>query len=264
LCDASFPGHVEVIRYLVESKADVNTIESKKPAVNIPNEPMEFRGRSPLHLASENGKFPAVEYLLSVKADVNFVNKLTGRNILQWCVQFGGSVEVVKLLIAAGISATTSLEGATALHFASGSPFDKTDVMSLLISKNCNIYEQDDMGFVAMTHAIDSQNLSSVSFFLKQDEERIFATLEHMKIAIDTGNERLVKLLLDANYPTGTNTSSALHLAVAGGHVGVVKVLLEAGVDRHTRIRGKTAEGIARLKNQTEILHLLQTIGQKQ
>jgi len=262
LCDASFPGHLEVICYLVENNADVNTVESKKRGISVPHAPVDYLARTPLHLASENGKFPAVKYLLSVKSDVNFICRTHQRNILQWSVQFGATVEVVELLINGGISPKAiSKEGQSALHYAAQSPFDKADVMSLLVSKNCDIYTKDRNRITAMDYAVHNNSIKHVSFLMEQDTKRKFATSDIMSSAIETGNEKIVQLFLNTNYPTlFPDGSSVLHQAVNEGNTAIVKVLLEAGVDRNViDYQGNTAEDCARENNDTGMLSLFET-----
>ena len=54
-------GHLSVVEYLVNQKADINAKEQNDCA--------------PLHLAARNGHLNVVEYLINQKADINAKNK---------------------------------------------------------------------------------------------------------------------------------------------------------------------------------------------
>jgi len=52
-------GHLSVVEYLVNQKADINAQSSGYPS------------GTPLHYAAQNGHLSVVEYLVNQKADIN-------------------------------------------------------------------------------------------------------------------------------------------------------------------------------------------------
>ena len=76
-------GHMDVVRVLVDNKADVNIKRTN--------------GVTPLYIAAENGHTEVVKLLLGNKADVN-ASKQNGATPLYVAAQ-NGHTEVVKLLI---------------------------------------------------------------------------------------------------------------------------------------------------------------------
>jgi ankyrin repeat protein len=84
---ASEKGLAEIVKLLLETKADVNTSD-------------KTNGATPLLVASANGYIEIVKYLLEAKADVNVVLKTEGANPLYMASQ-NGHTEVVKILLEA-------------------------------------------------------------------------------------------------------------------------------------------------------------------
>ena len=58
---ASYNGHIKVVRFLIENKADVNLQNTD--------------GYSPLHIASQHGHFAVVDLLIANNANVNLSNE---------------------------------------------------------------------------------------------------------------------------------------------------------------------------------------------
>ena len=75
-------GHVEVVKLLLENKADVNAANQNR--------------ETPLHWASQSGRVEIVKLLLKNKADVNAADE-DGWTALPRALE-NGHVEVVKLL----------------------------------------------------------------------------------------------------------------------------------------------------------------------
>ena len=57
---AAINGHLSVVEYLVNQKADINTKDKEY--------------RTPLHYGAQNGHLSVVEYLVNHKADINEKN----------------------------------------------------------------------------------------------------------------------------------------------------------------------------------------------
>ena len=55
-------GHLSVVEYLVNQKADINAASNG------------FKSGTPLHYAAKNGHLSIVEYLVDQKADINAKN----------------------------------------------------------------------------------------------------------------------------------------------------------------------------------------------
>ena len=55
-------GHLSIVEYLVNQKADINAKDEND--------------HTPLHFAAENGHLSVVEYLINQKVDINAKNKI--------------------------------------------------------------------------------------------------------------------------------------------------------------------------------------------
>ena len=82
---ASANNHTEIVKLLLDAKADVNTA---------------YNGMTPLFIASGKGYLEIVKLLLKAKADVNVTDNV-GATSLYFASQ-NGHAEVVELLLSAG------------------------------------------------------------------------------------------------------------------------------------------------------------------
>ena len=85
-----------------------------------------YKDDAPIHIASENGHLPIVEYLLSKGANIEVKEKLLGRTPLHYAVDIEAK----------------DISNLTPLHFATYY-FSKTDIVKYLVSKGANKNAKD-------------------------------------------------------------------------------------------------------------------------
>ncbi|XP_071508793.1 uncharacterized protein [Diadema antillarum] len=226
---ASEEGHEEIMRILLQQNARVDVFDE--------------HGKAALHLAAENGHLAVADVLLWHKAFVNAKSKI-GVTPLHLAAQNGHN-ELVNLLIhnhGAAIDAL-SLSKKTALHLAAQNGQLQVCETLLKLKSDSNatdIIKIDDVhGQTPLHLAAENDHADIVKLFLKHKSELVSManaegnTCAH--IAASKGSVAVVKELLRFNRngvctaKNKTNGSSALHLAAAGGHKEVVRVLLDHG-----------------------------------
>ncbi|GCC25901.1 hypothetical protein chiPu_0004313 [Chiloscyllium punctatum] len=216
-------GHTEMVKILLLNHARVDVFDE--------------HGKAGLHLAAENGHDQISDILLWHKAFVNAKTKL-GLTPLHLAAQNGYN-KLVKLLVethAASIDAL-SLSKRTPLHLAAGN--GQLDVCNSLLKMKADVNATDIHGQTPLHLAAENDHSEVVKLFLKQKPELVTSaniegsTCAH--IAASKGSVAVIKELLKFNKAgvttarNKTKESTPLHLAAAGGHAEVVKVLLEAG-----------------------------------
>ncbi|KYO45257.1 transient receptor potential cation channel, subfamily N, member 1 isoform A [Alligator mississippiensis] len=221
---AAEQGHTAIARILLQTHARVDVFDEQ--------------GKAALHLAAENGHDQIADLLLWYKAFVNAKTKL-GLTPLHLSAQNGYN-HLVKLLVEthlASIDAMT-LSKQTPLHLAALN--GQLDVCASLLSLGANVNAADIQGQTPLHLAAENDHSEVVKFFLKHKPELVTSanmegsTCAH--IAASKGSIAVVKELLKFNKAgvtaarNKTNNSTPLHLAAAGGHCEVVKVLLQTGV----------------------------------
>jgi ankyrin repeat protein len=122
---ASYQGHTDIVKLLLEKGVDVN---SKATENNI----------TALFPASQNGHTEVVKLLLGKGADVNAKATSDGATAL-WMASQNGHTEVVKLLLERGanVNVKKTDDDATALYVASQN--GHTEVVKLLLEKGANV-----------------------------------------------------------------------------------------------------------------------------
>ncbi|XP_073186110.1 uncharacterized protein [Lepidochelys kempii] len=216
-------GHTAIVKILLQHHARVDVFDE--------------HGKAALHLAAENGHDQIADVLLWHKAFVNAKTKL-GLTPLHLSAQNGYN-HLVKLLVEthlASIDAMT-LTKRTPLHLAALT--GQLDVCTSLLSMSADVNATDMQGQTPLHLAAENDHSEVVQFFLKHKPELVTSanvegsTCAH--IAASKGSVAVIKELLKFNKVgvttarNKTNYSTPLHLAAAGGHHEVVKVLLQMG-----------------------------------
>ncbi|XP_042716879.2 protein tyrosine phosphatase type IVA 3 isoform X4 [Chrysemys picta bellii] len=216
-------GHTAIVKILLQHHARVDVFDE--------------HGKAALHLAAENGHDQIADVLLWHKAFVNAKTKL-GLTPLHLSAQNGYN-HLVKLLVEthlASIDAMT-LTKRTPLHLAALT--GQLDVCTSLLSMSADVNATDIQGQTPLHLAAENDHSEVVQFFLKHKPELVTSanvegsTCAH--IAASKGSVAVIKELLKFNKVGATtarnktNNSTPLHLAAAGGHGEVVKVLLQTG-----------------------------------
>ncbi|XP_026785883.3 transient receptor potential cation channel, subfamily N, member 1 [Pangasianodon hypophthalmus] len=245
-------GHMAVVKLLLQSNARVDVFDEE--------------GKSALHLAAEQGREDIADILLSYKAFVNAKTKL-GLTPLHLSAQTGSS-HLVQLLIKTHQACTDalSLSRQTPLHLAAIS--GQLDVCNNLLNLGADITATDIHGQTPVHLAAENDHSDIVKFFLKHRAE--LATLANIEgatcinIAAAKGSVAVIRELLKFSRGGLTilhnkaNGSCPLHLAAAGGHTEVVKVLLDAGASAiEEDLEGMTAVHLAARNGHIHILEVL-------
>jgi ankyrin repeat protein len=184
------------------------------------------RGETPLRTAATFGRADVVTVLLASGADVN-ARGSAEESPLQGAVAGGANtmetrLEVARVLLAAGAdinakdtSGRTALVGAITMFSAmSVGPRNDDRMIELLLAHNADVRAQDSQGNPALVYAAE------------------------------TGNRKVVKLLLDRGADTNASgkddaaLGAALSSAAYGGFVEVAALLIDRGADVNWRYSG--------------------------
>ncbi|KAF8366758.1 trp-4, partial [Pristionchus pacificus] len=228
LLEACSRGHVQVARLLLQHHARVDVFDEA--------------GRTALHLAAMNGHLQLTHLLLQNKAFVNSKSK-TGEAPLHLAAM-NGHVKVVNCLVqdhAASLEAIT-LDNQTALHFAA--KFGQLAVSQTLLALGANPNARDDKGQTPLHLAAENDFPDVVKVFLKmkQNNKAVLTAIDHngftcAHIAAMKGSLAVVRALMIIDKPmvieakTKSMEATTLHMAAAGGHEKIVKILLENGAN---------------------------------
>ena len=180
--------------------------------------------------------------LLQYKAFVNSKAK-NGEAPLHLAAQFG-HVKVVNVLVqdhGASLEAIT-LDNQTALHFAA--KYGQLGVSQTLLALGANPNARDDKGQTPLHLAAENDYPDVVKLFLKmkQNNRAVLTAIDQngftcAHIAAMKGSLAVVKELMMIDKPmvihakTKTMEATTLHMAAAGGHKNIVKILLENGAN---------------------------------
>ncbi|KAI6212728.1 CBR-TRP-4 protein [Aphelenchoides besseyi] len=199
-------------------------------------------GRTALHLASANGHLELTKLLLQYKAFVNSKSK-NGEAPLHLAAM-NGHVNVVNLLVQehnASVEAIT-LDNQTALHFAA--KHGQKEVCQKLLALGANPNARDDKGQTPLHLGAENDFPDVVKLFLKMkhNNNAVLTAVDHngftgAHIAAMKGSLAVVKelMMIDKamviHAKTKTMEATTLHMAAAGGHAKIVKILLENGAN---------------------------------
>ncbi|KAM4704908.1 uncharacterized protein WCC33_009720 [Rhinophrynus dorsalis] len=249
---AAEQGHTEIVKILLQNHARVDVFDE--------------HGKAALHLATENGHDKIVDILLRHKAFVNAKTKL-GLTPLHLCAQNGFN-HLVRLLVDTHLASidAMALTKRTPLHLAALN--GQLDVCNSLLTMKADVNATDIHGQTPLHLAAENDHSEVVKLFLKHRPELVTSanmegsTCAH--IAAAKGSVAVIKELLKFNK-TGvttarnkTNDSTPLHLAAAGGHAEVVKVLLETGASASDENgEGMTAIHLAAKNGHINVLEAL-------
>jgi ankyrin repeat protein len=242
-------GDSRKLRSLLESGASISATDK--------------HGFTPLYWAIQLNHASIVELFLAHGADVNeqFPGGSTPLlSALQ--VEGSGKATVVKCLVKRGASVQArSLEGATALHLAA--QWGNRSVVECLLDHGADPRAVDRHGRTPLDFAecfdtkfpIKIAIESAIEALLTKDEKEL------LRLAADGRTKEIRALLEKGVSPTVRkgDGSTALHLALEGGHAYIAECLLSHGADVNARSDdGETPLHIAaRLLDKQMVKHLL-------
>ena len=183
---------------------------------------------SPLLIAVKFDQVAAIETLLELGADVDFVYKDCCPLIL--AIQ-NGSVEAVKLLLKfnANVNITTDFSGMTPIHWASVE--ENIEIIELLINAGANVNQKDLDGETPLLscHRVFHSSAETVECLLKHGAD-----------------------------PNIHGDISPLQRFVLNNDIASVKLLIEAGANlKHRNKRGYTALMYAERDQLQEMIEIL-------
>ncbi|CAJ0580832.1 unnamed protein product, partial [Mesorhabditis spiculigera] len=226
LLEACARGHVGVAQILLQHHARIDVFDEN--------------GRTALHLAAANGHLQLCHLLLQHKAFVNSKSK-TGEAPLHLAAM-NGHVKVVNVLIQdhGAAQEAITLDNQTALHFAAR--HGQLAVAQTLLALGANPNARDDKGQTPLHLAAENDYPDVVKLFLKmkQNNRAVLTAIDHngftcAHIAAMKGSLAVVRELMMIDKAmviqakTKTMEATTLHMAAAGGHANIVKILLENG-----------------------------------
>lgn len=252
LHEAALQGHIEIVELLIENGADVN-IKS-----------IEMFGDTPLIDASANGHLDVVKYLLKQGADPTIRNSkgLTAFESVDDESEFDDEEdqnilrEIKKRLSAATKRWThgtgshndnpknvtnTDTTDRPRLDVTSLSEDRKADVSSPMLSNVDDKAPEEEFYWTDVTSRAGKEKLFKAS---KEGHLPYVGTyvenggkidLKSFFESVKCGHEDITSIFLAFGFPVNQasrdNKTSALMVAVGRGHIGTVKLLLEAGAD---------------------------------
>ena len=221
-------------------------------------------GRIALTVAIENGNVEVVQVLLKSGAIVNALDD-QGRSPLIFAVTRDvehASLWVAQSLLENGAQIDYQCDdGKSALVVAS--EIGNLESVQFLIAHGANLNLPDKHGRTALTAAIEKEHFRVVQFLL-EGGAKVDSSSSMLKLAVSTGNVKILKLLLkyDRHLNTGSQDESGknavLMLASENGFEEGVSLLLDGGVQvNYLQDDGKSALIVASENKHFEAMELL-------
>lgn len=228
LIEAAGPGHLPIVKELVEHGADVD-----KP------EPCD--GRVPLAAAAQGGSAPVIEYLISKGARVDAKSKL-GNTPLHMAAAYGEKDAASCLLDHGAFHASIDNVGWTPIMTAAQE--NKLSVVELLLDRGAdpNLTANSIPGREEQTALHIASMVGSFMIVKRlaeggadvnaQDAQGITS----LALAVTPGHVDVVKYLVEKGAEVNLACHkgfSPLHLAAQEGHMEIAKALVARGADIH-------------------------------
>ncbi len=284
---ASIEGKTDIVEYLVEKDADINT---KDREGSIPLQNAAVKGYldiakilvekgsdvnykdnndvTPLHFACMSGNFKLVKFLIDKGADINAVSKAGRKPIFE--AVWGADLETIRFLEKMGGDLKdVNSYGNTPIHFAARN--GNIELIEYILSKGYDLNQKNDAGQVPIVWAV-AGNTPEVIKFLKEKGADINAKDSDGKSlmfnAAARGSKETIELLqsygLDINEKDNFGMTPLLS-AIRGGKE-TVEFLLDKGAEiapkecmsgNSCTIDGTTTLHHAMYANNPEIVELL-------
>uniref|UniRef100_A0A1X7TEX4 Ion transport domain-containing protein n=1 Tax=Amphimedon queenslandica TaxID=400682 RepID=A0A1X7TEX4_AMPQE len=226
LCNASIPGHTEIVKLLLEhGVANVDHTDKDND--------------TPLGMACVKGSTQVVELLLKHGANVNHINKQIRTPLVMACI--AGHTEIVELLLEHGADFNVADDDNDApLGIACHQ--GHTEIVELLLKHGADLSHTNTKELLRQGHAPQCTPFA---------------------MACIGGSKEAVELLLkkggvDVNVTDGLK-NTPLGTACLRGYTQVAELLLKHGVANinHTNIQKRTPLGMACIEGYTEVVKLL-------
>ena len=218
---------------------------------------IDLDGDTALMLASQEGHTDIMKLLLNSGADPN-IQDFDGDTLIM-TLSFYGYIENIELLLDSGANTTIrDINGDTALMLASKN--GHTDIVELLerhVDQDVLIDAVRENNIVRVKQLLDRGVFRRAAHHgMQEDEEALF-------FASEEGHLEIVRLLLDAgvdpNIQEDSAEKTALILASEEGYLEVVRLLLDRGADLNILDEhGNTALFYASEEGHLEVVELLE------
>lgn len=273
---------IDIIKLLVQEKANVNS--------------QDYSGMTPLMMATSTNKIEIVDILLKHGADVNLTDK-RNNTALSWALR-NNAAQAARLLLSSGATIHSAEAAEIAINTAKKRQWDSAKLLieQNIISSNAKtkrektllmiaaeqgelepieflIDHHADISETTLFSALRRKHCDIARFLLNQPFELTSKNTEERTALMEasaSGCIEVVKELIargaDINRITTAKRykgSTALFLAIDGGHIDIVKLLLEHKADteiedqRSSRNKTGTALTLAILWKQFDIVELL-------
>ncbi|XP_076079492.1 uncharacterized protein LOC143049705 isoform X2 [Mytilus galloprovincialis] len=213
-------NHIEIVKILLDNKADINKCKDD--------------GVSPLFIACHNNHIEIVKILLDNKADIN---KCTDTGVSPLYIACRNNhIETVKILLdnKADINKCDA-NGASPLHFACRN--NHIEIVKILLDNKADIDKFTDNGVSPLHVACHNNHIETVKVLLdhKADINKCMNNgASPLYIACHYNHIEIVKILLDNKADINkcaNNVLSPLFVACHNNHIEIVKVLLDHKAD---------------------------------
>ena len=156
---ASYLGHVDIIRFLLQSGASVDACDEEK--------------KTPLHKATSQGNARVTKVLIEYTANIDTRDKLECTPLHTAIMGDHASISIVGLLLDKGadLTAKTSPNQRTAIHLASSHGYG--DIVRLLLDKGADPSIKDLGGQTSLHHASVCDNPVTVQLLLEYQSEQV-------------------------------------------------------------------------------------------
>ncbi|KAK0159927.1 hypothetical protein PV328_007387 [Microctonus aethiopoides] len=229
-------------------------------------------GRSPLLIAAAAGHIQVCEILLRHNVDVNTPDN-GGITPLQRAAA-EGHLEVVEVLLKHGadIAQQDTVHGNSSLHEAAWRGYSRTvaTLAKALGTQRGPLHARNFSGFAPLHLACQNGHNQSCRELLlagcNPDLQNNYGDTP-LHTSARYGHAGVTRILISALCRVSDqnkNGDTSLHIAAAMGRRKLTRILLEAGCDRSLRNKqGETAKDIARRKNLSEILEIINKLRSK-
>ncbi|MEJ2406268.1 MAG: ankyrin repeat domain-containing protein [Candidatus Thiodiazotropha sp.] len=148
-------GHEEVVRYLLDSGADVNASGKL--------------GRTPLHLAAFNGMLELAQTLISQGANVNAKTVEGATPMHSAAIAIKNNVQVLQLLLANGADVNGGRDSEVGTPLVLSARYGDVEVAEILISNGADINAKNASGESALHISSQFGRLALANFLLRNN-----------------------------------------------------------------------------------------------
>ena len=256
-------GKIEIVRILVDAKADADFWGTSHPPLHVASEQggveiMSFllenganpyttdvSGNTPLHLAARAGNRDAIQVLLDAGVDCDWPNGDSATPLLLAAEK--GHFDIMAMLCEAGAMPTVCDESdSTPLHKAAMN--GHLEAVNLLIEKEGDVLANDYRSQVPLHLAAQNGKAEIVERLLNQKKRsaQVKAINEEEETALHLASrnkhKKVLSILLDAGAELNavSKNGTALSWALSNGDSESARLLLEKGANVTVGKRGQT------------------------